>query len=82
MPMVAGVRLNSLAQAAAATLKLLRSAHRSRLPAKKTTTQTGQLIGRRGSHHPISRRHADVEKQHALPARPLARLRTRWLLQC
>src|SRR5580693_7601581 len=46
MPMVAGVQPNSLAQAAAATLKLVRSAHSSTLPAKKTTTVTVQLIGR------------------------------------
>src|SRR6516164_11236277 len=44
--MVDGVQSRSLAQAAAATLKLLRSAHKRTLPAKNTTTVTGQLIGR------------------------------------
>jgi hypothetical protein len=46
MPMVDGVQPNSLAQAAAATLKLVRSAHNRTLPTKKTMTVTGQLIGR------------------------------------
>jgi hypothetical protein len=46
MPMVEGVQLYCFAQAAAATLKLLRSAHSKTLPRKKTITQTGQLIGR------------------------------------
>src|ERR1700751_6074152 len=45
-PMVDGVQFKSLAQAAAATLKLLRSAHSRTLPAKNTITVTGQLIGR------------------------------------
>jgi hypothetical protein len=44
--MVDGVQSRSFAQAAAATLKLLRSAHRRTLPAKNTATVTGQLIGR------------------------------------
>src|ERR1700728_3929308 len=46
MPMVDGVQPYSLAQAAAATLKLVRSAHNSTLPAKKTVAVTPQLIGR------------------------------------
>src|ERR1700746_2242270 len=44
--MVEGVQFRSFAQAAAATLKLLRSAHSRTLPAKNTITVTGQLIGR------------------------------------
>ncbi len=44
--MVDGVQPYSLAQAAAATLKLVRSAHNSTLPAKKTVAVTPQLIGR------------------------------------
>src|ERR1700751_5197926 len=44
--MVEGVQFKSLAQAAAATLKLLRSAQSRTLPAKNTVTVTGQLIGR------------------------------------
>src|SRR5215475_8013691 len=46
MPIVAGFQPYSLAQAAAATLKLVRSAHSSTLPAKKTVAVTVQLIGR------------------------------------
>jgi hypothetical protein len=46
--MVDGVQLSSFAQAAAATLKLLRSAHSNTLPAKKAATVVGQLIGRLG----------------------------------
>jgi hypothetical protein len=46
--MVEGVQLSSFAQAAAATLKLLRSAHSSTLPAKNAATVVGQLIGRVG----------------------------------
>src|SRR5215472_9528262 len=45
MPIVDGVQPNSLAQAAAATLKLVRSAHSSTLPRKKTVAVTVQLIG-------------------------------------
>ena len=44
--MVDGVQFSSFAQAAAATLKLLRSARSRTLPAKNTITVTGQLIGR------------------------------------
>src|SRR6516165_5485009 len=44
--MVEGVQFSSFAQAAAATLKLLRSAQSRTLPAKNTITVTGQLIGR------------------------------------
>ena len=44
--MVDGVQPYSLAQAAAATLKLVRSAHNSTLPAQKTVAVTPQLIGR------------------------------------
>jgi hypothetical protein len=43
--MVDGVQPKSFAQAAAATLKLVRSAHSKTLPAKKTMTVSGQLIG-------------------------------------
>jgi hypothetical protein len=46
--MVDGVQLSSFAQEAAATLKLLRSAHSNTLPAKKAATVVGQLIGRVG----------------------------------
>src|SRR5580692_6369741 len=46
--MVEGVQPNSFAQAAAATLKLVRSAHNSTLPAKKTVAVSAQLIGRVG----------------------------------
>jgi hypothetical protein len=45
MPMVDGIQPYSFAQAAAATLKLVRSAHNSTLPAKKTVAVTAQLIG-------------------------------------
>src|SRR6516225_4200929 len=44
--MVEGVQFRSFAQAAAATLKLLRSAQSRTLPAKNTITVTGQLIWR------------------------------------
>ena len=43
--MVDGIQPYSLAQAAAATLKLVRSAHNSTLPQKKTVAVTPQLIG-------------------------------------
>src|SRR5579862_7928715 len=44
--MVAGVQPYCFAQAAAATLKLLRSAHSNTLPQKNTMTQTVQGMGR------------------------------------
>src|ERR1700758_5204739 len=44
--MVAGVQPYCFAHAAAATLKLLRSAHSNTLPQKNTMTQTAQGMGR------------------------------------
>src|SRR5580704_13080170 len=46
--MVDGVQPKSFAQAAAATLKLVRSAQSRTLPAKNTVTVIGQLIGAAG----------------------------------
>src|SRR5580704_16761513 len=86
--MVEGVQPNSFAQAAAATLKLVRSAHNSTLPAKKTVAVSAQLIGRVGGRsvladmvllpglcfsHPASEGSEDpVDAQSAATAAPLS----------